>query len=102
MHRTRGLCAPCRFTRSSPLSSPRGRSAPAHIPDVVAHVVVVAVTAVVVLVLAHVRAALVVHVHVHVLVTVVAVVVVAYVVVARRNNDCVVDARPASRVMAFR
>lgn len=96
MHRTRGLGASCRFTRSSPLSSPRGRSAPAHIPDVVAHVVVVAVTAVVVLVLVPVRATLVV---VHVLVTVA---VVAYVVVARRNNDCVVDARPASRVMAFR
>jgi len=50
MYRTRGLGAPCRFTRSSPQSSPRGRSAPAHIPDVVVHVVVVVVAVVVVVV----------------------------------------------------
>lgn len=50
MYRTRGLGAPCRFTRSSPQSSPRGRSAPAHILDVVVVVVVAVVVVVVVLV----------------------------------------------------
>jgi len=77
--RTRGLGAPCRFTRSSPQSSPRGRSTPAHIaPDVI--VVVVVVTAViVVLVPVRVRAA--------VVVVLVLVAVVAYVLVPRRNEQ---------------
>lgn len=38
----RGLGAPCRFTRSSPQSSSRGRGAPVHIPHVLDVVVVVA------------------------------------------------------------
>lgn len=44
--RARGLGAPCRFTRSSPQSSSRGRGAPAHIPHVLELVVVVVVAAV--------------------------------------------------------